>query len=250
MEQHRSYKRNWSCGALDWQGWEWEEANREQWFKVLLQRTFFRAVVGRASFNCTGKARSWSWLPGAGRDLPALQLCREEHTHLCMTDTTDTAVRQKGSLSSCPPSVFTWLAWPTCSQKCPCLWTVQCSKGRRSLWCPPHHSEQQWWIPLCSAVVSVNSLCSKRSKHFSYALFAPPVAHRIILKQPVQARCAAIPQEPCPSAHCTAQVRTTHQGLVNSNLVNIQNKSACSVKRLKLVQFYTGTAPPSSTATH
>lgn len=107
-----------------------------------------------------------------------------------------------------------------------------CSKGRRPLWCPPHHSEREWWIPLCSAVVSVYSLCSEGSKHFSYALLAPPVAHRIILKQPVQARCAAIPQEPCPSARCTAQVRTTHQGLVNSSLVNIQNKSACSVKRL------------------
>lgn len=102
------------------------------------------------------------------------------------------------------------------------------------------HSVQQWCQSIPCAVKGPSS----------YALFAPAVAHRIILKQPVQARCAAIPQEPCPSARCTAQVRTTHQGLVNSSLVNIQNKSACSVKRLKLVQFYTGTAPPSSTATH
>lgn len=221
MEQHWSYK----VTSERWKGTEprgfgltgmrnGRKQSRKQWFKVLLQRTFFRAVVGRASFKYTGKV-SWSWQPGASRDLPALQLCKEEQTHLCVTDTTETALKQKSSLSSCPPSISTWLAWHNCSQKCPHLWTGRCSKGKRLLWCPPHHSDQGWWISLCSAVVSVNSLGSKGSKHFSYALFTPSVAQRIILKEPVQTCCAAIPQEPRPSAHSTAQVRTTHWGLLN-----------------------------------
>lgn len=116
---------------------------------------------------------------------------------------TDTALRHRSSLSSCPPSIPAWLAWHTCSRNAPV--SGQCGQEREEA--PVVHSEQGWWVPLCSAVVSVNPLGSKGSKHF-YALFAPPVAHRIILKEPVQTCCAAIPQEPRPSVQLKSEQLT------------------------------------------
>lgn len=170
MEQHWSYK----ATSERWKGTDavglWidraengRKQSRKQWFKVLLQRTFFRAVVGRASFSYTGKVRSWIWLPGAVRDRPAGKVLRGgADTSLHNRHNWHCPETEEQPLDL-PSSVFTGLVWHTCSQKCPCLWTMRCSKGRKLLWSPPRHPDQGWWIPVSSAVVSVYSLGSKGS---------------------------------------------------------------------------------------
>lgn len=110
---------------------------------------------------------------------------------------------------------------------------------------PPGHSEQGWWISLCSAVVSANSGQQRVQALLLHFVCSSSCSQDYPEGACSDTLCYPTGTEPL----CTAQVRTTHQGLLNSSVVNIQHRSACSVKRLKLVQFYTETASPSSTAT-
>lgn len=161
------------------------------WSKMLLQRAFLSAAVGRAKLQ--------------------LQRKRFRSEKLCAGAQCLVTVAEKSNLFSCAPDIFFKLfTWQTCARNT----TVSGQRDaagaettapyRREApamhRCTPRSPNAVLGEERAGHVRRERGCCAQQSYHspftvqqskrFSYALFPPPVAHGSILTQPVETRWA------------------------------------------------------------